>query len=294
MTAAGWTTIGELVGLLLASYGVLRESFQTLAAGRPYGEGRYGEGTYGGQPSRLTRFVVGAATAVGLLPGDRELTATDRKRNAALAVIGVVIGAGSLTVEILLAARIPSFIVSPTPLNVTSEAIQAGAAVAGVLVTVVLVVITWKYMQLTRILAGIATRQLTHAEAAINEKWRELWAAGKRMGGILEQLPDRSRHETFDRDIRAIALWEPSMIDEFQRMAAHLGAPVGDRAAGLAQAMLWLRDRVERVQQVLPQTGYDYGRHFSFDEWYAKLAVAWRLQDEIMQLVGKRLHPTNP
>jgi hypothetical protein len=44
-------TVLQLAGLLCGSYGVLRESFANLAQARPFGEGRYGEGTYGGTPT---------------------------------------------------------------------------------------------------------------------------------------------------------------------------------------------------------------------------------------------------
>lgn len=103
--AVVWTSAGELVGLVLASYGLIRESFANLAEGRPFGEGRFGEGTYGGGVSRFTQLVLNVATALRLLPPDRNLTLTDRKRNAALAITGVLIGALSLLFELILSLR---------------------------------------------------------------------------------------------------------------------------------------------------------------------------------------------
>lgn len=81
----------ELVGVLLVSYGLLRESFGTLAEDRPYGEGRFGDGTFGGRPSKATNVLVTVGRSLKLLPGDGQLTLTDRKRNAALAVAGVLL-----------------------------------------------------------------------------------------------------------------------------------------------------------------------------------------------------------
>ena len=83
--------MAEIVGVLLVSYGLLRESFAALAKRRPYGEGRFGEGPYGGAPSPKGSRVVAIAMLIRLLPGDGELTLTDRKRNAGLAVAGVII-----------------------------------------------------------------------------------------------------------------------------------------------------------------------------------------------------------
>ncbi len=98
-----WTTAGELVGVLMASYGLIRESFARLAAPRPYGEGRYGEGPYGGAPPPSIGRLVSFAVSARLLPRDGELTLTDQKRNAALAILGSVLVAISLVAELVLA-----------------------------------------------------------------------------------------------------------------------------------------------------------------------------------------------
>lgn len=96
---AALPNIGELIGVVLAAYGLLRESFATLAKQRPYGEGRYGEGTYGG-PGRIARFFVRLGIGVRLLPGDRELTLSDRYRNAACTIIGVILVIISIIADI--------------------------------------------------------------------------------------------------------------------------------------------------------------------------------------------------
>src|SRR5439155_37212 len=75
----------QFVGFFLASYGVLRESFANLAQEPGFGEGRYGEGTFGGVLSWSEEFLVNLGTKVRFLPADRALTVTDRKRNAAWA-----------------------------------------------------------------------------------------------------------------------------------------------------------------------------------------------------------------
>ena len=88
---------------MLASYGLIRESFASLAEPRPYGEGRYGEGTYGGTPTPSQRGLVAFAVRVWLLPRDGKLTLTDRKRNAFLAIMGTDLAALTLTVELIVA-----------------------------------------------------------------------------------------------------------------------------------------------------------------------------------------------
>ena len=105
MSAAGWVTLAELLGFLLAAYGLLRESFAALSKSRAFGEGRYGEGEYGGCPSRMERNLVRLGLILRLLAPDRELTLTDRRRNAALAVAGVLISALALLCEVGLSWR---------------------------------------------------------------------------------------------------------------------------------------------------------------------------------------------
>ena len=102
MCATGWATLAELIGFLLAAYGLIRESFSTLNLARPFGEGRFGEGAYGGAPTWLEGVLVRVGVWLHLLPPDRELTLTDRKRNAAFAIAGVLITALALAYEVCL------------------------------------------------------------------------------------------------------------------------------------------------------------------------------------------------
>lgn len=95
-------TLGELIGFLLAAYGLVRQSFADLAQQVGYGQDRYGESTYGGGLTKRERLAVGLAISFRLLPPDRALTIHDKKLNATLAVCGVVIGAVALASELFL------------------------------------------------------------------------------------------------------------------------------------------------------------------------------------------------
>ena len=90
----------ELVGVVLASRGVLRESFAQLDQPRPFGEGRFGEGTYGGAPNGFHLFLVRIGRTVRLLAPDGQLTATDRRENAAYAVAGIVFVIAAILIEL--------------------------------------------------------------------------------------------------------------------------------------------------------------------------------------------------
>jgi len=97
----GWLAC-QFVGFFLASYGVLRESFANLAQERGFGEGRYGEGPFGGVLSWSEQFLVNLGTKVRFLPADRALTLTDRKRNAAWAIGGIALVALSMLLDLVL------------------------------------------------------------------------------------------------------------------------------------------------------------------------------------------------
>ena len=98
--------VAELAGVVLGAYGVLRESFADLAVARPYGEGRFGEGTYGGHPSPAIQRWIRVAVWLRLLPRDRNLTIADRRKNAAAAVIGLLILVLAMLTDIVVVGRV--------------------------------------------------------------------------------------------------------------------------------------------------------------------------------------------
>ncbi len=81
--------MAQVVGFGFASYGVLRAAFADWSQPRSYGEGRRGEGTFGGGLTKIEEFLVKVGAKARLLPADRTLTTTDKRRNAAFAVAGV-------------------------------------------------------------------------------------------------------------------------------------------------------------------------------------------------------------
>lgn len=83
--------VSQVSGFFLTSYGVLRESFADLAQPEGFGEGRVGEGPFGGGLTNTEEFLVHFGVRVGLLPSDHSLAVTDRKRNAAWAILGVIL-----------------------------------------------------------------------------------------------------------------------------------------------------------------------------------------------------------
>lgn len=93
--------VAQVAGFVLASYGLLRQSFSEISQKGGFGEGRYGEGPYGGGLNALQYRLVAFGILVRLLPGDKELTLTDRKRNAACAIAGVALLAAAMLLDIV-------------------------------------------------------------------------------------------------------------------------------------------------------------------------------------------------
>src|SRR2546421_9955948 len=91
-----------ILGFLATSYGLLRSSFADLSQKIGFGEGRFGEGPYGGGLTRTEEFFVNVGIKARLLPVDRTLTATDKKRDAALAVAGVTLLGLSILLDLWL------------------------------------------------------------------------------------------------------------------------------------------------------------------------------------------------
>lgn len=83
------------------AYGLVRQSFADLSRKSAYGDGRFGEGAYGGTPSGLEVLLVRVATLCRLLPRDRTLTATDQRRNGLVAVTGALVYLVAFLVSLL-------------------------------------------------------------------------------------------------------------------------------------------------------------------------------------------------
>jgi|GEM_PF-5143379 len=96
----------HITGFCLASYGLLRESFKDLAAKRGFGEGRYGEGPYGGGSTTAQKSLISIGKRLQLLPTDETLTITNRKKNAAMAILGVLLIACSIILDLVARALV--------------------------------------------------------------------------------------------------------------------------------------------------------------------------------------------
>lgn len=123
-------------------------------------------------------------------------------------------------------------------LNENSASIQALAGAASLIVTLVLAVLTGKYVLLTKSIAGAAERQLTHLEAGRANYARGLAALAGELSAMVGQLSSsRSEH-------RAIVEGELPAEDEVrqvERLALYVSGGAAEQAVYAARELRRLR-----------------------------------------------------
>lgn len=159
-------------------------------------------------------------------------------------------------------------------LNTYASAIQALGAVVSALATVALIVITWRYVALTRALAETATQQLdfqrASARAQREELRRELLACAKHLRSLLAHLPtDRSKAE----GVRDVAMWKDEDLANFQRVASQYDEMLGQRAAVIVGPLRWIKEQVTAVQSTPRERGFDWNR-FAWQRWVSEVQGA--------------------
>ncbi len=171
-------------------------------------------------------------------------------------------------------------------LNSNAAAIQAIAALTTALVTMVLVLITWRYVRLTQRLAEAAKAELMFHEEAEAEKWRELNAYTKLIRDLLSGLP--VREQDAERAMRQAASWEAGDLMRLQRLAARLDRLAGEHAAVVVTAMTWLGERLHEVKAADPSEGVNWTK-FPWSRWQREMNGARTALDAIAAAVTDKL-----
>jgi hypothetical protein len=92
----------QTLGFVFASYGVLRESFATTAIEAGVGlPGVFQRGVVEAGIDRVQEALVNIGLKSRLLPQSKELSLQDRKRNAAFAVLGVLLVSLSIILDLV-------------------------------------------------------------------------------------------------------------------------------------------------------------------------------------------------
>ena len=169
-------------------------------------------------------------------------------------------------------------------MNQNAAAIQAVASILAVVLTGVLVIVTWQYVRLTARLAHVAHRQLEAQEAVVQARRRELLACLKLFRILLAGLP-----QTLEKaeQIRMASSWDEGDLDKLQRLSAELDDVSGQHAALAVGSLRWLDERIADVKTTSVLQGVDWSR-FPWSQWEEHLQRAKAHIEDIWYVVAAR------
>jgi hypothetical protein len=147
-------------------------------------------------------------------------------------------------------------------LNRNAPAVQALASIASVLLAVALVWITGRYVRLTRDVAKAAQEQLRYQKQSGESDVARLLTMVKIFRVAVREFPDQQQDA---ERIRDVPLWKHGEVSTL----ASLAPTVLGRDAHVhhtVQALNWLRDKADEVQQTKRDEGYQWNA-FPWTEW---------------------------
>ncbi len=157
--------------------------------------------------------------------------------------------------------------------------------------TIVLVIITARYVILTRKIAEAAQKQLEQFSREEEAKRRELLTMVKMVRLHLKTLPmDHSRGEA----IREAILWEADDLAELQNLSAEVGLQPGQIAVQAATSLRQLASMVSDVKAIDPKVGVPWDR-FNWEGWdAARQSAEANLKDLWQSIIESRNSGYNP
>lgn len=173
-------------------------------------------------------------------------------------------------------------------LNANGVAIQAIAALIAAASTVVLVVLTRRYVHLTREISGVAVAQLKHLEESQVRQARE----GHRAFGALAlrlkaQAAFLDSSQVRQEELREFAGISDDDTRELERLAHSISDPASGHAALAAVGLRWLLGLIHRVKASNPGHGYPISPSETAN-YFASLRHAHDALDDIIELTGVR------
>jgi len=171
-------------------------------------------------------------------------------------------------------------------LNINSTAIEAATSIVSVLVTVVLVFITARYVALTKQLAEAANAELLRQIEASTARRRELASQISFLGSALDSLPDRDNWNQADRLMRTSTDWDNFDFAKLRACASEISEAAASWAATLESKMRWIAELVNSVKLTPSGRGYDW-TNFPRERWEQALLATRQALDSI----SKQLSP---
>jgi hypothetical protein len=155
-------------------------------------------------------------------------------------------------------------------LNDNAPAIQAVAAVFSFVVTLILAIITWKYVQLTRTIAAA-----TKSSLDLNAETRR--ARERQLDGLVTMVEQRLAMLPTDlqdaESIRGASTWGDGELFDLHQLAAEEGHDPGAAAAELIGRLRWLQEQIVTVKSTPREKGVDWPR-FPWHRWREELSKA--------------------
>jgi hypothetical protein len=151
-------------------------------------------------------------------------------------------------------------------LNSNAGAMQAVASFLSVAVTLVLVIITARYVRLTKGLAEAANVEGIRQNEASKARKRDLASQIKFLRDAVATLPNATNWSHADALMRNSTGWENFDFGAFRRLAAEISDAASSGAASVETNMRWMADHVKAVKKTPLRMGYDWNS-FPQREW---------------------------
>jgi hypothetical protein len=166
-------------------------------------------------------------------------------------------------------------------LNQNAGAIQAIAAIVSLIVTFVLVVITGRYVRLTRTLAESANAQVRAQAEARDTRRHDLAANIGVLQRALASIP-AGNVPNVEQRIRNSIDWSDFDFGHFRTLASEVSRPAAHAAAEIESDMGRLQAIIAEIKSTPLGRGYDWSR-FPWAEW--ELIMHRKLQRAISTLL---------
>jgi hypothetical protein len=151
-------------------------------------------------------------------------------------------------------------------LNANAGAVQAFGSIVVAVATVVLVIITARYVALTRTLADAAAAQITAQAAAAKARRGELQAAVHFLQFALKSLPNSSERGAANEMIRTSIPTDDFDFGRFRELSTEIGA--GAAAVVVESNMKSFNARITQIREIDEvQRGPGYWQEFDWRTW---------------------------
>ncbi len=152
-------------------------------------------------------------------------------------------------------------------LNSNSSAIQALSSILTFLATIILAIITWRYVVLTRFIATTAGDELRMKQENKAAQERRLLMLVRSFNERIASLPcDEANRE----QIRKAVSWDNREIETMRVLVAGIPHLSGGNVSSLCDRLKWIKEQIDLVKLSNARIGFDWGL-FSWNQWQKEI-----------------------